>query len=173
MAQDIVGAIHVRMDPAAIGRDEGGTRHAPTAVGGMFADGFQVKERAFRGVAFFLDQDLDPGQFGFVGQQADEGGVRDGDELLVVDLPEVDTLLPAHVLANHQHAHAFAPHPVDDVATGPMQVVLDLAVALVGQRLQWVGGVLPRGQLGLQGGAPLVVIRVDALERSAINQKGR
>lgn len=69
-----------------------------------------------------------------------------GDEVLVVDGANVHLLFPAPGVSDDQGADPFGHHPVHNVAAGPMQVMVDLAVALVGQSSETVGFVLPFGQ---------------------------
>jgi len=56
-----------------------------------------------------------------------------GDEVLVVDGADVHLLFPTDIMSDDQGAEPFAHHPADNIPAGPMQIVLDLAVALVGQ----------------------------------------
>ena len=56
-----------------------------------------------------------------------------GDEVLIVDAANVHFLFPADIVSDDQGAKPLAYHPVHNIPTGPMQIVLDLAVALVGQ----------------------------------------
>jgi len=132
-AQDIIRAIHIRVYGLSLSRDELSAHHPSTAILRMFADGFQVQERAFRGVALVLYDHLDPGQLGLVGQHVNEGGMGDSHEVLVVRSADLHILFPADIVSDDQSADPFAHHPIHDIAAGPMQVVFDLAVALVGQ----------------------------------------
>jgi hypothetical protein len=54
-------------------------------------------------------------------------------------------LFPALVVSDDQGTKPFGHHPFHDVPAGPMQVVIYLAVAFVGQSSEMVGGVLPPG----------------------------
>lgn len=137
----------------------------------MLADGLQIQEGAFRRVALFLDDHLDPCQLGFVGQHVDKSRVGNGHEVLVVDPANVHGLFPALGVSDDQDAEPFAHHPVHDGPAGPMQIVIDLAVAFVCQGGETMRGVLPFGQAGLQVSTTFVVVRIDAFQRSAVNQK--
>src|SRR5271157_1266150 len=172
LAQDIVRGIHIRVDQLPLSRDELSPLDPPPAVDRMLADGLQIQKGAFRGIFLFLDDHLDPGQLGLVGQHVDECGMGNGDEVLVVDGTNVHFLFPALIMSDDQGAEAFRYHPVHDVAAGPMQEMMNLAIALVGQSVEMVGRELPVGQGRLQIGPPFVVVGIDALERSAVNQKG-
>ena len=65
-----------------------------------------------------------------------EWGMGNGDEVLVVDGADLHILFPALVVSDDQGTKPFIYHPIHNIATGPMQVVFDLAIALVGQLLQ-------------------------------------
>src|SRR5271157_727421 len=130
-AQDIVRGIHIRVDALPLSRDELSPLDPLSAVDCMLADGLQIQEGAFRGIPLFQDDHLDPRQLGLVGQHVDEGGMGNGDEVLVVDLAYLHLLLPARIVPDDQGAEPFAHHPVHDVVAGPMQEVIDLAIALV------------------------------------------
>ena len=56
-----------------------------------------------------------------------------GDEVLVGDAANLHFLFPADIVSDDDDAEPFGYHPVHNIATGLMQIVLDLAVALVGQ----------------------------------------
>ncbi len=116
MPQNVVRPIHVGVNRAAIRSHERGPLDAAATIGGLLADRLQVQEGALRGVAFFLDDDPDAGQCGFVGQHLDEGRVGDRHKVLIVDLADVDCLLPANIVANDQYADPFPHHPVHDIA---------------------------------------------------------
>ena len=112
----------------------------------MLADRLQIQEGAFGGIAFFLDDHLDACQLSLVGQHVDEGGMGNGDEVLVVDSANVHYLFPAFVVTYDDDSEPFGYHPVHNKPTGPMQIMVDLAVAFVGQGSEMVGGVLSRGR---------------------------
>ena len=100
---------------------------------GILAEGLQIQEGAFQGIPIFLDDDLDPGKLGLVGQHVDESRKRDGKEVLVVDGANVHRLFPTDIVSDSQGAEPFAHHPVHNVPAGPMQIMVDFAIALVGQ----------------------------------------
>jgi len=62
-----------------------------------------------------------------------------------VDGADLHILFPALVVSDDQGAEPFGYHPIYNVPAGPMQVVIYLAVAFVGQSSEMVGGVLPPG----------------------------
>ena len=76
---------------------------------------------------------MDPGQLGLVRQYVDESCMGNGNEVLIVDGADLHILFPALVVSDDQDTKPFIYHPIHDVAAGPMQIMLDLAVALVGQ----------------------------------------
>jgi len=99
--------------------------------------------------------------------------MRNGDEVLVVDGADPHILFPALVVSDDQSTKPFGHHPVHDIPAGPMQIMLDLAVALVGQSREMMRRVLSPGQESLQVGLQFVEVGVDTLKGSAVNQKGR
>src|SRR5271157_2142707 len=172
LAQDIVRAIHIRMNGLTLSRNKLSPGNPPSPIDGVLSDRFQIQEGTLGGIALFLDDHPDPGQLGLVGQHVHESRMGNGHEVLVVDPADLHLLFPARVVSDDQGPQPFGHHPLHDVPAGPMQVVVDLAVAFVGQSRETVGAVLSPGQESLQVGPPLVVVGIDALERSAVNQKG-
>ena len=121
------------MNRLPLSRDELASLYPSSRVLGMLTNGFQVQEGTLRGIALFLDGHPDPLQLSLVGQHVDESRMGNGHEVLVVDGANVHLLFPARIVPNDQDTKPFIYHPIHDVAAGPMQIMLDLAVALVGQ----------------------------------------
>ena len=111
----------------------------------MLADRLQIQEGAFGSIPFFLDDHLAACQLSLLGQHVDEGGIGNGDEVLIVDGTDLHILFPALVVSDDQGTKPFIYHPIHNIATGPMQVVLDLAVAFVCQSSEMMGCVLSPG----------------------------
>ena len=72
-AQDVVRAIDVGVNRLSLSRNKLSAHNPSSIILRMLADGLQVQEGAFRCIALFLDDHLDPCQFGLVGQHVDEG----------------------------------------------------------------------------------------------------
>ena len=56
-----------------------------------------------------------------------------GNEVLVVDPADLHILFPALVVSDDQGTQPFGHHPIHNVPAGPMQIMVDFAIALVGQ----------------------------------------
>jgi hypothetical protein len=113
-ADDIVGAIHVRLDEPSIRRPVEPSLHPPAAEDGWqlgcAVDWQQVRvEKAgFAGVALLGNVPLDAHYFRFVGQHVDEAGMGYADEVLIPPPPYIHFLLPQRVLADDERAEVDA-----------------------------------------------------------------
>jgi hypothetical protein len=92
-----------------------------------------IEKVAFRRAAFLWQDNLDASQLRLVGQHPYQPGMWNGDELLVVDPPDIDLLLPVGIVADHQGAGAMVYELLDHPAAGNVAQMFDLAVAFTRQ----------------------------------------
>lgn len=142
----------------------------------MVTNRLVVKEAALTGMAFLLQDDPYSHQLSLVGQHLNEAGMRDLHKVLISAFAQVRLLLPVDIFANHQCAYALLNQMFNDAMAVGMQVVVDLASALIGKLFQLLrcapSGVHPH-QFAFQIGLAFVVILVDGLERTPVNQQRR
>lgn len=136
LADEVIGSVDIRLDGTPVARPEQAALDTFASVLVMMLDWFAVEERAFTGVAFLGKQHLDASPFSLVGQHGDEACVRDAHEVLVVDLAERNTLLPAVVFTNNQVADVVMRECLDDESTCQVQQAVDTPVASKGQCFQ-------------------------------------
>jgi len=72
-----------------------------------------------------------------------------GDEVLVIDSADLHVLFPALMVSDDQGGDLLGHHPIRDVPAGPLQIMIDLALAPVGQSRDAAGCVLPLWEVGL------------------------
>jgi len=171
-SDDIVAPVHICLDAPSLGRDEQPPMYPPPQVALPFLDRLQIQERAPGGVAFIAHPDAETRQFRFVAQHLDEAGMGDRHEVLVVALPQFDLLLPEVILADDQGANALLHQVLDDPAARQVQLVVNAAIAPIGQALEPFRR-NPHPQAGLEFCPALVVILVDGLQGAAINDYRR
>lgn len=93
-SEDVQASVHIRIETPASAGTKQPTFDPLTQVVLMVANGFKIEKAARAGVAFFLHHHVNAYQFCFVGQEIDEGSMRNLDKLLVVALTDVDLLFP-------------------------------------------------------------------------------
>ena len=130
---DVIGAIDIGVELLARGSTKQPPLHPFAEIGGMMADGFTVQKAALAGMALLDEDDPDTHQRSFVSQQGDEAGMRQEHKGLVGPPAQLDLLLPAVILADDQCPNMPLYQHVNDVPTGNVQIMIDLAFALIGQ----------------------------------------
>ena len=105
-AQDIVGAIDVRIQATPIAGAEQSALDPLAGVDVMFAHRLQIEEAAFARVALLAHHDLDADQLRLVLEHHDEARMGHKHEVLIRSLPQSNRLFPAVVLTDDQRADA-------------------------------------------------------------------
>src|SRR5579859_109564 len=96
---------------------------------------------------------------------------RDTDKVLVIALAYIHILLPLLIVANDQCAYPLTHQQINDTSRRSMQVVIDLACALIGKPLHSVRGKsIQLSKLALQIRPPLVVVLVNRLDWTPVNK---
>src|SRR5229473_1766141 len=120
-----------------------------------------VQETGLACVAFFGNDDGDAHQRRFVLEHLDEARMGDLDKRLIVALAQLDFLLPEGVFSDN------------DGSGSHMQVVVDTAVALLGERFHVARGeAVLFGKLLLQVLTLLVIPLVDRFEHTTVDEQG-
>lgn len=169
--QDVVGGVDIGLDQPSIAGTEQAAPDTLACILLVLANRLLVEEGTLAGVTFFGDDDLNPDECGFVGEQVDELGMGQEDKVLVGTLAEPDLLLPAIILADDQRPDALREQRLDHQAATTVEFGLDPPIALVGDHLQLPGGMLTCLETTLQVSALLIVTLIDRLEWSSANQK--
>lgn len=117
-SDDIQGPVDIGVDQPAVSSSEQAAMDAAAKIFGLMAYLLQIKERAFRGMAFVLHDNLNAGQPGLVGNHLNQLAVRNRDKLLVVDPAYLDLLFPTLVVADDQRPNPFIYQPVNYKSTG-------------------------------------------------------
>ena len=170
-AQNVVGAVDVRVQAAPSARAKQPAFDPVASVDLVLADGFQIEEAAFGGLALLAHNDANADEGGFVLKHLHEAGMWHKDKVLVGSLPQANRLLPVGILAYDQGADALFHQPLHDTATGDVQIGGDLSRSFVGQDVELARGIDAFRKFGLQLGAAFVVPLVERLQRTALNQK--
>ena len=132
-----------------------------------------VQKTRLAGIALFLEDDLDPDQFGFVGQLINKPRMRELHELLRGALAQLPLLFPERVFPDHQGADPLAYQQIDDATAGRVQRAVDPAMALRRDPIQVRRGeTVLMAQATLVRCALLVVKLVEAFEGLAADQTG-
>ena len=136
-------------------------------------EGFTVEEATFAGIRLLGHDHLNTNDLGFVGKHLDEAGMGQEDKRLVIPLAEGYLLLPAIVLPNHEGADAPLNKAIHNTTASRVQLAVHLAFALISKTIQTVRGVPPFGEQSLVPGTLFVVVLVQRLEWTPVDQKGR
>ena len=148
------------MDASSIGGSEEATLDSFAYVAIMMVNGFKVKKAALAGVAFFHQNHLYSYQFSLVAEHVDEACMWDLHKVLVVPFSDGDFLLPFGIFPNDQSPDALFHQDINQATALCVQIVVNLAIALVGEAIKTPTG--PTfAQFALPFGALLVVVLVD------------
>src|SRR5271165_2872752 len=97
--------------------------------------------------------------------------MRDVDEALIRSRPQIDGLLPIHILPNNEHANASLDELANNQLGTAMQLCLDPPVTVIGHCFKLPGGKLLGRQTTLQVSPTLAIALIDSLENTSVNQQ--
>ena len=166
-SDDVVCTVHVGIDPPTVCSAKHSPRDPLAHVAFAMSNRLGIQKAARAGMALVDRANDDPDQFRFVLKHLNEAGVRHLHNVLVVPPSDGDLLLPAIVFADHERSDTLLHQPFNDAVALRMEVVDDLAVAPVREKLHQAGGTRA-AEFCLQMRFALVVELVDVLQRTTI-----
>src|SRR5450755_2535588 len=96
--------------------------------------------------------------------------MRNSNKVLIIAFAKVDFLLPAIILANHQCSYALIYKEINNFAACTMQIVHNLACALVREPIKSMGDeTVLCAENSLPSCTLFIVILVDTLDRTPVN----
>ena len=113
VANDIVGAVYIRIDGGSVRRPIQHALHPPSTEGGyryraVDRQRIGIEEAGRAGVALLGDEHSDAHQLRLVGQQLDEASMGHAPNVLIAPPAQVRPLFPERILADAERPDALS-----------------------------------------------------------------
>ncbi len=131
-----------------------------------------IQERSFARIALFDDHHVDAHELRLVRQKIDKAGMRNLDKRLVIFAPHVRFLFPERIFADTECPDPPFDQIIDDATACRVQIGSNPAIALRRNAIKLAGSEPLRFcEVPLMAGTLLVVVLIQALKGTAIDQK--